>query len=450
MSARAKTKQNDERLSRVAVEIRAMTAKAKKAGNRGFTSDERERFARMEAAYAGMQGRNMNSASAPSSFLGGLREAYPDDKTIMATARDENIRQYGIKNERRRSNDVFSKYLREGELGLSSRDRQFLSHRSQRGETPGMPVPLGAGPRRIRAAQTLTTTSGGYLGAQGFSDMLEEALQWHGGILGVCGSFETANGNPLPWPTVNDTANEGRIIAVNTQATETDLTFGQIEFGAYIFSSDYVLVPVALIEDSYFDLDQYLAELLGKRLGRLLNKYCTVGNGTAQPTGLQTAVIASGNTVQGATGETTSLVYSDLVNVMELVDPSYRTLPTAGFMFADSTLKVIRKLVDTAGRPLWQPGLTAGFGQTYPETILDRPYFINNDLPAPAANAYSVLYGDFSRYKVRRVTTGTSVLRIGERWSDYLQVGYLAFLRADGNLVDAGTHPVSAFQQSAT
>ncbi len=35
--------------------------------------------------------------------------------------------------------------------------------------------------------------------------MLEEALQWHGGILGVTDSFETATGAPMPYPTVNDT-----------------------------------------------------------------------------------------------------------------------------------------------------------------------------------------------------------------------------------------------------
>ena len=45
---------------------------------------------------------------------------------------------------------------------------------------------------------------------------------------------------------------------------------------------------------------------------------------------------------------------------------------------------------------------------------------------------------------------GTTVLRLVERYADYLQVGYIGFLRADGNLVDAGTHPIAAFQNSAS
>jgi HK97 family phage major capsid protein len=268
--------------------------------------------------------------------------------------------------------------------------------------------------------------------------------------MGNCGTFDTESGNPLPWPTVNDTANKGRILAINTQLTETDLTFGQVTFNAYIFTSDSVLVPLALIQDSYFNLDQFIARALGTRIGRSLNQYCTTGTGTAQPNGIVTATIAAGNTVQGATGETTSLVYGDLVNTLHLVDPAYRSMPTAKWMFADTTLKALRKLVDGESRPLWQPGLTAGFGQAFPETILDRPYVINQDMATMAANAYSVLYGDLSKYMVRRVAGGTTVMRLVERYADYLQVGFLAFMRADGQLLDAGTHPIAAFQNSAT
>jgi hypothetical protein len=42
------------------------------------------------------------------------------------------------------------------------------------------------------------------------------------------------------------------------------------------------------------------------------------------------------------------------------------------------------------------------------------------------------------------------VLRLTERYADYLQVGFLAFSRHDGVLVDAGTHPVAYYQNSAT
>lgn len=422
-----------EKLVRLSLDMRAIVDKAKAEENRGLTSEEAEKFDRLEKDYAEVEA-SIKRAEKADTIGNDLRDV----------DRDQIIPQLGDAKNKKEADpkhaNAFSKYLRGGVESLNQEEKQIFAEKfvSNFGGT-------GMG---IRNAQTLTTTGGGYLIPQGFSNQLEEAMKWYGGILGVVDTFDTETGNPLPWPTVNDTTNKGRIIGVNTQVTETDFTFGQTMFNSYIFCSDSVLVPLALMQDSYFDLDAEIAKLLGIRLGRLFNNKMTVGSGTNEPTGVQTAVIASANTVQGATGETTSIVYSDLVSVLHLVDPAYRD--RAKFMFADSTLKILRQLKDSSNRPLWQPGLTAGFGQGFPETILDKPYVINNDMPAMAANAYSVLCGDFSKYKVRRVAGGTTVLRLVERYADYLQVGFIAFLRADGQLLDAGTHPIAAFQNSAT
>lgn len=425
-----------EKLARLSVELRAIVTTAKNDGNRGLTSAEQEKFHALEADYTATE-NSIKAQETVDRIEADLRTV-PTDR-IEAQLGGEVYGAEAEKENKKKHNQAFSKYLRHGIEGLNAEERNFFRQTFR-----------GVGPDGIKNAQTLTTTGGGYLIPTGFSDQLEEALKFFGGILGVVSSFETESGNPMPWPTVNDTGNKGRILGVNTQVTETDLTFGQVTFNSYIFTSDSVLVPLALIEDSYFNLDQFIARALGTRLGRLLNNMMTVGTGTNQPNGIQTAVVAAGNTTQGVTGETTALVYNDLVATMHLVDPAYRNLPTAKWMFHDSTLKVLRQLKDTAGRPLWQPGLTAGFGNGFPETILDKPYVINNDMPVMAASAYSVLFGDMSTYKVRRVAGGTTVLRLVERYADYLQVGYIGFLRADGQLVDAGTHPIAAFQNSAT
>jgi len=429
-------KQQREKLARQATELRAIVATAKKDGDRGLTSEETVKFDALEADYTATEA-SIKRAERVESIDKDLRTVAPDQ--IAAVLGDDVYGAEAEKENKKLHNQAFSKYLRSGMEGLNADEKKYFAMQFR-----------GAQPNGIKNAQTLTTTGGGYLVPQGFSDQLEEALKWYGEILGEVGEFTTETGNPLPWPTENDTANKGRILGVNTQVTETDLVFGQVTFNAYIFTSDSILVPLALIEDSYFNLDQHIAKVLGTRLGRLLNNQMTVGTGSSAPNGIQTAAIAAGNTVQGATGDATSLTYTDLVDTLHLVDPAYRAMPSAKWMFHDSTLKVLRLLKDTAGRPLWQPGITAGFGNGFPETILDKPYVINNDMPVMAANAYSVLFGDLSTYKVRRVASGTTVLRLVERYADYLQVGYIGFLRADGQLLDAGTHPIGVFQNSAT
>lgn len=424
------SKELREKLARLSVELRAIVSAAKADNNRGLNSEEQDKFNRLEAEYTATEA-SIKSAERVDAIEIDLRNV-PKDR-ISETMGEEVYGAEAEKATQKKQGNAFSKWLRGGMEVLNAEER------TQMRVTPD-----------VRAAQTLTTTGGGYLVPQGFSDKLEEALKWFGGILGNCDEFTTETGQPLPWPTVNDTGNTGRIIGVNTQVTETDLTFGQTTFGAYIFSSDSVLVPLALLQDSYFDLDAFIAKALGTRIGRKLNNRLTVGSGTNEPNGLQTAVIAAGNTTQGTTGETTSVIYNDLVTTLHLVDPAYRQQPDAKWMFHDSTLKVLRLLKDSAGRPLWQPALGAGFGNGFPETILDKPYVINNDMPVMAANAYSILFGAMKSYKVRRVAGGTTVLRLVERYADYLQVGFIGFMRADGNLLDAGTHPIAAFQNSAT
>ena len=301
-----------------------------------------------------------------------------------------------------------------------------------------------------------TGSQGGYLIPTGFSDLLEEAMLWFGGIDGVVGEFPTATGNPLPWPTVNDTTNKGRIIGQNVQLTETDFIFNQVTFNAYIGSSDIVLIPLALLEDSYFDMDALAARLLGIRLGRLLNNMCTIGTGTAQPTGIVTAAVAADNIVTLANGNTASIAYANLIAMQHAIDPSYRYNPGTRWMFSDAMLKLIKLLVDGNARPLWQPGLTASFQEgagvditVSKPKILDTAYIVNQDMAVPAASAYSLLYGDMNTFRLRRVAGGITVLRLIERYADYLQIGLTAFMRFDSNLIDAGTHPIAVMQQSA-
>jgi HK97 family phage major capsid protein len=126
-------------------------------------------------------------------------------------------------------------------------------------------------------------------------------------------------------------------------------------------------------------------------------------------------------------------------------------------MFSDLMLKALKKLVDGNNRPLWQPGLTASFRDgaavdlvASKPTILDHPYIINQDMAAPAASAYTIIFGDMDAFKVREVAGGTTVMVLRERYADYLQAGYLGFQRFDSNLIDAGTHPLAVLQQSAT
>jgi hypothetical protein len=154
-----------------------------------------------------------------------------------------------------------------------------------------------------------------------------------------------------------------------------------------------------------FDLDGWLATKLGTRIARITNTHFTTGDGASKPGGVVTGATlgyTAGNST--SSGETASITYDDLIELEHSVDPAYRK--KARYMMSDAALKVIKKVKDGIGRPLWVAGLDVGA----PDTINAFPYTINQDMAAPAASAKSVLFGDFSNYFIRRVA-GIQVLR---------------------------------------
>lgn len=104
-----------------------------------------------------------------------------------------------------------------------------------------------------------------------------------------------------------------------------------------------------------FNIEAYIQKLLALRLGRIQGKHHTIGTGSGQPMG---AVTGSTLGKTGATGQTTSVTYDDLVDLEHSVDPIYRA--SARWMMHDDTLKVLRKIKDSQNRPIFVPGYETG------------------------------------------------------------------------------------------
>ena len=111
---------------------------------------------------------------------------------------------------------------------------------------------------------------------------------------------------------------------------------------------------------------------------------------------------------------------------MHSVDPAYRASGSCRFMMADSSLKVVRKLKDSQNRPVFLPGYE-GLGGAMGDSLLGYAVQINQDVAAMAANAKSILFGDFNQYVVRDVMAPT-LFRFED--SAYAKLGQVGFLMA--------------------
>jgi len=298
-----------------------------------------------------------------------------------------------------------------------------------------------------RAMGVNVPTAGGYLVPEGFERRIEDAMLWYGGMREAATIMPTSTGNDLPMPTSDDTTNTGEILAENTAASEQDITVGARILKAFMYSSKIIRVSYQFLQDPGVDVESWLSEKLGIRIARITNTHFTVGTGANQPSGIAGDATTG---VSAATGQTTSVTWDDLITLEHTIDPSYRR--QGRYMFRDATLREIRKLKDGEGRYLWQPGMPGGGGGgQFPggNTINGFPYTINSDVAAMAASAVSIFFGDLKKYIIRDVR-GFALMRLEERYAEYLQVGFLGFSRHDGVLLDAGTNPVKTYVNAAS
>jgi HK97 family phage major capsid protein len=318
--------------------------------------------------------------------------------------------------------ELFTKYLRGGDKALTAQDWAD-----------------------IRATMsTTTTTEGGHTVPVDVASSISEVLKAYGGVRSVANVISSSMGNDINFPTSDGTSETGELIGQNTTATAADPSFGVVTLKTYKFSSKIVAVPYELLQDSNADIEGFIARRLGERLARIQNTMFTTGNGSTQPNGVVTASAAG---KVGSTGQTTTVIVDDLIDLVHAIDPAYRVGPVR-FMMNDATLKVIRKLKDTAGRPIFMPGYD-GLGGAMGDQVLGYGVTINQDMAVPAANAKSILFGDFSRYTIRDVM-GMTLFRFEDSaYAKLGQVGFLAWMRSGGQLTDAG-QCIKSYAHSAT
>ena len=283
----------------------------------------------------------------------------------------------------------------------------------------------------IRALSVGTNSAGGYLVPPGWRNEFIVQLKDYGAVQEVAQVIETESGQSIQWPTMNDTSNVGRLLAENTQMTETDVVVGTKTLDAYVYSSDLTRVSLQLANDAGFDVGALVRRAHAERIGRITNQHFTTGTGSSQPDG-----IVTGATSGVTAASTTAITADELIDLVHSVDPAYRRSSRSQFMLSDTALKSLRKLKDSNGLYLWQPNVQAGVAAS----LFGYPYVINQDMAVPAAAVKSVLFGDFFAGYVIRIVQGIQVITFTERYMDYLQLGHSSFMRADGTVQNASAY----------
>ena len=305
---------------------------------------------------------------------------------------------------------AFSKYLRHGMGSLNSEERSLIQQRGTNVQIVG------------------TDSLGGFLVPQDFSDELEVATAITGEVERLAKKLNTAGGGLLDYPAVDDTATDAVKTDESASLTVADMTFSNFQLSAYNYSS-LVKVSTQLLQDSAFDLNAFLVEAMGERIARATNNAFTLGDGSGDPQGI---VVGSqkGADAAGAT----AITADDILNLIYSVDASYRKKDSFGLMAHDNIISAIRSLGVGSSNdfPIFIPGMAAG----EPDRVFGVPMYVNNDMQSTIATATkTIVAADFSKYVVRNAG-GVQMVRLDERFADNLQVGFVAYKRADAKVIN--------------
>lgn len=418
-------KLREERAS-VVTEMRTLHDTGKKSDKGGLTAEQQEQWDKMDARC-----EELDVKVSQLEKLEKLesRERHMEQSAGSYAERQRDNRGSSDDNEAPKMDEkmTFRSWMQGGMRVLSDEQRQYMQGRM---DTSLDTRDLGVG----------ATNTGGATVPEDFRNELEVAMSDWGGMMEVAEVISTDTGATLPMPSLNFTGVKAAIVGENANSgKDTSTPFSSVNLGSFTYRSLVLPISLELLQDSAFSESQFITPW-SEQFGRAINEHATVGDGSGKPRGIMLDA-ASGKI--GATGQTTTVTYDDLVDLEHSVDPAYRR--NARWMFHDSTLKAIKKIKDANDLPIFVRDVSGPAAST----ILDYQYQINQDVTAMAASARSIAFGRLDKYKLRIVRSLT-MMRLTERFADDLQVGFIGFMRADGRLLDAGTNPVKYYQNSAT
>lgn len=308
--------------------------------------------------------------------------------------------------------DAFNAYLRRGVNGLTPAEANAL------------------GELRTGADNAQVTTNdglGGFLVPENWSDFVSVTELFKSDIEQVATVIRTANGQAFNLPANNDTAVAAAILGEATAVTRSDMTFTNVKFDPFTYSSGLVQVSNQLMSDNVFDLASFVGGQLANRLKRGINAGLTTGADTTAPQG-----IVTGSTLGKTADAVAAVTISEVMDLFYSVDASYRNAPGAGFMMNSNTAKAIRVLGfgQSNDFPAYVPGMAVG----EMDMLFGKPVYINEDIADMATGVKSIIFGDLSQYYIHEAG-GVQILRLNERFADELSTGFIGYRRIDGHLL---------------
>jgi HK97 family phage major capsid protein len=285
----------------------------------------------------------------------------------------------------------------------------------------------------LRAQGEGVASEGGYLVPAGFRNKIVERMKAFGGIAADVETVTTGTGEPLPWPTLDDTSNIGEIVKEgNTFTSGADLVFGEASLGAYEYMAggsggSPLRVSTILLNDAAFDVEGLVSRALGERIARIQAPHLVRGTGAGEPLGLTYGLTG----VQIAAN--TKITYVDLTHFIHSVDPAYRETGCQ-WGFNDKSLEYLKTIKDDNNNFVFRPDTADMATEAGGGTLMGYRVRIDQSFPDISLASATVNWGVFGNLKegyVRRIIKDVQLLVNPYARMSNRQVEFSAWARMD-------------------
>ena len=223
-------------------------------------------------------------------------------------------------------------------------------------------------------------------------------------------------------------ANSTHDIAVGYQTEFTEITadsgkFTSVDLSGYLAGA-LVLIGNSVENNGSFSVVNFIVNQMAEEIAIFLEKELLTGTGS-------NAAQGAVHTTNGITATSATAVTSDeLITLQAQIKQAYQA--NACWTMNTATFTAIKKLKDSDGKYLLQNDLSEGF----PYRLLGKPVYISDNMPAMAAGAKAILYGDYSGLSVNmRENISIEVLR--EKYATQHAIGVNALFEFDSKVADS-------------
>ena len=204
-----------------------------------------------------------------------------------------------------------------------------------------------------------------------------------------------------------------------SELQSTSGKFTSIDLQAFL-AGVLTKVSKSLVNNSQFDIVGFVVDHMAENIARWLERECLVGTAN-KITGLAAAT----QTKEAAAAA--AVTADELIDLQGMVKDAFQ--PNACWIMAPSTRDAIRKLKDKEDRYLLAPDYREGFGYT----LLGKPVFVSDNMPALGAGNKEIFYGDMSGLALK-FSEDINIEVLRERFATEHAIGVVGYLECDAKI----------------